>query len=125
MHIEKRCGVTFAKGNALDVANITAQCGHHADAHVPGNDGIRNALEPSVMEMEVRPAHFAQQRAEQDPSGLDDRGGQIPDFDGNMGRRHDGCAISLLHDAEVSPRCHDLKVRLATRLARMRGSVAV
>ena len=58
MHIEKGDAIAFAKFAAFDIEEMTANLAQVANRNVSGNQWVGNALQESVLKINVRAADF-------------------------------------------------------------------
>ena len=72
------------------VAIRTSGFEHPAHAHMTGYDGIRDACQPSVVEVHVGAAHLAGDGFQQHPAILENRLIDVPDFQWGVWLRHNG-----------------------------------
>lgn len=97
MHIKKRQAVTFPQRTTFDVIEGATRLVQCARGHMPGNDGIRHAREPTVPQVDVGAAHLGPGRAQQRTAHRQIGFGEFANFDQHIRRRHDGSKHGLWH----------------------------
>jgi len=87
VHVEECDDVPFPERVAGDVRDPSAQASDRTDRHVPWDERIRNAGEPTPMQMHVRSTHFGVEDMQQGFAGLEFRSREVLESNSFVGAR--------------------------------------
>ena len=102
VNVEKCHDVAFPRAIAVDVGNASANLCDSADAHVAGNDGVRDAGQFAVQQMNIGAAHFGIHCMQENAAGLELRLRKFPKLDRHIRRRHDSSEVSAGHSTQYT-----------------------